>query len=160
MNTSSVALILLIGGVMLVVGIRTIKYNKARDRAYQAYRKAVGILRTEFKDNLQLADKTRNEMTTGNISSERFSMKAWGEVLTEPFLAQMDEEASTDLRQIYHLIEEAEAYRSQLIESSNQQPWSGKPTQSRGDCLASLSRTLDELAANLQKHLARVSEDI
>ncbi len=113
-------IISLIGGAMLVVSIRNIKCNKARDRAYQAYRKAVRILRTEFKDNLDLADKTRNQMGSGNVSKDRFRTRAWGILLTEPCLAQMDEEASNDLRQVYNLIEEAETCRSQLVETSNQ----------------------------------------
>jgi hypothetical protein len=90
MNTSSLALMLLIGGVMLVVGIRHFKYNKARDGAYHVYRKTIGILRTEFNDNLDLADKTRNEMASGSVSKDRFRTKSWEVLLTEPFLAQHD----------------------------------------------------------------------
>ena len=100
MNISSVLLIALIGGAMLVIGLRTIKCNKARDHAYQAYRKAIGILRTEFQDNIDIATKMHIEIATGNFSKVRFSTKAWGVLLTEPFLVQMDEDAANDLRQV------------------------------------------------------------
>jgi hypothetical protein len=155
MNTSSVVLLSLIGGVMLVVAVRTVKYNKARDRAYEAYRKAVGMLRSEFKENLALTERTRVELASGTVSKDRFRARAWSLLLKEPFLPQMDEEALTDLRRIYGVIEEAETYRSRLIESRNQQPDS--PDSVRvGDLL----QTLDELATKLQKHLARVSEEV
>jgi len=53
------------------------------------------------------------------------------------------------------VIEAAETYRSRLIESRNQQPDS--PDSVRvGDLL----QPLDELATKLQKHLARVSEEV
>ena len=158
MNISSVLLIALIGGAMLVTGLRTIKYNKARDHAYQAYRKAIGILRTEFQDNIDIATKMHIEIATGNFSKVRFSTKAWGVLLTEPFLVQMDEDAANDLRQVYDLIEEAETYRSRLVEVSNQEPGSAKSVR-REEYRTSLSCTLDELATKLQRHLARVRED-
>jgi len=163
METSSVVLISLLGGVMLVFAIQNIKYNNGRDRAYQAYRKAVGMLKTEFKDNLDLADKTRNEMANCNPSRDRFKTQAWEELSTGPFLALMDEDASSDLRQIYFLIEKAEACRSQLIDASNHQfdasnhqSGSGGSAECRDDCRISLLRILDELAAKLRTHLARV----
>ena len=147
----------LIGAVMLVVAVRTMKYNKARDRAYAAYRKAVGMLRSEFKENLDLAEKMRDEVTRITLSKDRFRTQAWALLLAAPIWGQMDEEASTDLRQIYNHIEEAETYRSQLIEMSNKQ--AGLQISVQKGCLTSLLRTLNELTIGLQRHLARVSED-
>ena len=156
MDTSSAVLISLLGGVMLVFAIQNIRYNKGRDRAYQAYRKTIGMLRTEFKDNLHLADKTRNEMASCNVSNDRFRTQAWEVLSTGPFFSQMDERASSDLRQIYTLIEKAEKYRSQLIDASNHQPGSGGSAEHRDDHRISLSRILDELATKIRTHLARV----
>jgi hypothetical protein len=156
MDTSSILLISLLGGAMLLFGIHNIKYNRSRDRAYQAYRKSVEILKTEFKYNLVLADKTRNEIASDSISKDRFKTTGWTALLTEPFLAQMDWEASNDLRQIYNLIEKVEKYRFQLIEASGQQLASAGSAQHVEDRRTSLSRTLDELSAKIHKHLARV----
>jgi hypothetical protein len=156
MDTSSVVLISLLGGVMLVFAIRNIKYNKGRDLAYQAYRNTVGMLRAEFKDNLELADKVRNEMASFNLSKDKFKTQEWEKLLTGPFLAQMDEDAANDLRQIYILIEKAEMYRTQLIETSNEQPASRRLAQYRGDYRVHLSRIVDEVAIKLRTHLARV----
>jgi hypothetical protein len=158
MNISSVVVITLIGGAMLVVGHRTIKYNKARDRADQAYRTAVEILRNEFEDNIDLVGKMRMEIATGNFSKVRFRTKAWGVLLTKPLLAQMDEDASDDLRRGYDLIKEAETYRSQLIEALNREVGAAESVR-REEYRTSLSCTLDDLATKLRRHLARVREE-
>jgi hypothetical protein len=156
MDTSSIVLLSLLGGAMLLFAIHNIKYNKSRDRAYQAYRKAVGILSTEFEYNLDVANKARNAIAIDSIPKCGLKTKAWTALLTEPFLAEMDQEASNDLRQIYNLVERAETYRSQLIEKSNQQLSSAGSGQRAEDCRTSLSRTLDELSTKMHTHLARV----
>jgi hypothetical protein len=129
--------------------------SNAGDHAYQAYRKAVGILRTEFQDNIDLVAKAHIEIATGNFSKVRIGTKAWGALLTEPLLAQMDENAANELRQVYDLIEEAERSRSRLIELSNQESGSDESVR-REEYRTSLSCTLDELTKRLQRHLARV----
>lgn len=156
MDASSIVLISLLGGVMLVFAIQNIKYNKGRDRAYQAYRKAVGMLRTEFRDNLALAYKTSKELASCNLSNDEFKTQEWEALLTGPFLAQMDEGASSDLRQIYILIEKAESYRSQLVETLNHQPESGGSAKYRDDHRIPLSHILDDVATKIRTHLARV----
>jgi hypothetical protein len=150
----------LIGAVILVVAVRTIIYNNTSDRVYKSYRTAVGVLRNEFKENLDLAEKMRDEVASGTVSRDRFKTQAWTLLLAEPFLAQLETEASTDLRKIYSLIEDAETYRSQLIALSNEQAGIRISVQSHDDRLTFLSRTLDELTKGLRKHLARVREDI
>lgn len=156
MDTSSVVLISLLGGAMLIFAIQNIKYNKGRDRSYQAYRKAVGMLRTEFKDNLDLADKICSQTASCDVSTVRFKTKAWKDLLTEPFLVQMDVDALSDLSQIYTLIEKAEGCRFHLIEVSSHESGSGRSAEYRDDCRISLLHILDEVATKMRTHLARV----
>ena len=156
MDISSVILISLLGGIILVFAIQNIKYNKGRDLAYQAYRTAVGMLRTEFEENLDLTNKTRNEIVTCNLPKDRLQTQQWEKLLAGPSLAQMDEDASSDLRHIYVLIEEAETCRSRLIDASNQESEPGGSAEYRDNCQTSLLRILDEVETKIRTHLARV----
>jgi hypothetical protein len=158
MDTSSIVLLSLLGGAMLLFVIHNVKYNKSRDRAYQAYRKAVGILSTEFEYNLDVADKARNAIAIDSIPKCGFKTEVGAALLKEPFLEQMDRDASNDISHIYNLIGKAETYRSQLIEASSQQLASAGSGQRVEDCRTSLSRTLDELSTKMHKHLARVGK--
>lgn len=148
METSSIIVLSLVTGTVLVVCFRNIRYNRARDRAYRAYRNAVKILRMEFEDNFDFVSRFRNEVVSGGrISEDHFKTEAWLS-LPEPLLRQMDNEESNDLKRIYSLIGNAEAYRTGL--RSDQQPASIGVKVSN-----EYSLILDELAIQLKKTLAR-----
>lgn len=147
MEVSSIIVLSLIGVTVLVLSFRNVRYNKARDRAYNAYRQAVEALRTEFSDNLDLVSRMHNEVALGEeVSEKQFKTNLWLS-LDKTFLNQMDDEDANDLGQIYNLIGQAEKYNALLI---------GVSSQFRKEYRTSLLRTLEELAIKLRKTLASV----
>lgn len=150
-HASSILWVLLAGGAAVLIVIRTIKYNKARDREYEAYKKALQMLKAEVSVNLDLIARMQHHMTNGQILNEAFETSAWRAVLADGLVGHMHKDDAKRLTDVYRAVEEVETYLSQLIEITGQPSLLEGLAQRRGQYQTSLTSTLEELTPQLQR---------
>jgi hypothetical protein len=153
MEVSSIVVLTVIGMAVLIVSFRTAKYNRARDRAYTAYRKTVEMLRPELEANLELVSTLRGSTAADqNADKTSFATEHWKSLsLDAQILSEMDRDDSSALRDVYDLIAKVETYRGSLDGPSDQISPSVK--EQLDDVYR---RSLDELMESLERTLARV----
>lgn len=107
--------LILIGAVLAALG--NINFNVARDRekGERASAKAMGMLRPEIERNLVRVAGIRAGIDKGSSPTASLETTAWNVVSTGGLLSQMDENTLGEVANTYHLVAQAETYRSEII---------------------------------------------
>jgi hypothetical protein len=113
--------LIFIGAVFAAIGAfliatANVNYNVARDRekGEKASAKAMGMLRSEIERNLNRILTIRN-LQAGSIATSSLETTAWNVVSTGGLLVQMDQDTLGKVTDAYHLLGQAEAYRSEIV---------------------------------------------
>ena len=110
--------LIVVGAVLAATG--NVFFNVARDRekGERASAKAMGMLHAEINRNLRRVSELRQILQTGNVATASLEMTAWNVVATGGLLAQMDQSTLSKVADAYHLVGQAETYRSEIVSRS------------------------------------------
>ncbi|MHC2539137.1 hypothetical protein [Bradyrhizobium diazoefficiens] len=110
--------LIVVGAVLAALG--NVGFNVARDRekGERASAKAMRMLHSEMERNLGRLLSLRQNLKTGQVATASLETTAWTVVSTSGLLAQMDQETLGEVADAYHLLGQAEAYRSEIVNRS------------------------------------------
>ncbi len=155
MSPSSIVWFLLLGSGGIILAISNIRYNRARDREYEAFKKALRLLKPELSNNLDHAMHMQSVLANNQIPTETFETTIWTAVLAGNLLSRLDEETTKRFTDIYDLVKRAERCKSEINAASRSkwglERWGQLDEQRR----TLLTNTLEQLTASLRKTLAR-----
>lgn len=116
---SSLWLALIVAGAVLAA-VGNVGFNVARERekGEMASAKAMRMLRSEIVRNLGRITMLRKNVQAGLIDSASLETTAWTVVSTSGLLSQMDQQTLAEVTDAYHLLNQAEAYRSEVLSRS------------------------------------------
>jgi hypothetical protein len=106
--------LIVLGAVLAAIG--NLNFNIARDRekGESASAKAMSMLRAEMQRNLQRISNIRG-LKPGMVATSSFETTAWNVVSTGGLLVQMDQATLGQVADAYHLLGQAEIYRSEVV---------------------------------------------